>query len=450
MFGTEKMKKRVRELELKLGRAEEYITDILTFRAGEKATAVRQSANPYRDRESLVAELVNKYKGYAPAGSQLVQRIVDTRAAFTMANGLSARSAKPGEGGAELDFIRRLIKQNQLAGQFGQQLAVEKELEGQVLLVLDYDPGLDSARVRFISWNDTHYEVNYADETYAEIRSITYAGPDNETVSVPPSRAVFIKFNSRIHSREGVPALSGLLQEAEDIDYALRDWRRINCFFASPTPYFKTRDIQEAKDLYDRLLAPGVDWKIGKVFAGPAEFSLVGMSDQGSMSIQREIETKVKVLAGGAGVPVQFLGFPEFMSNRATAENTMEPVALVSISEQRSWIGGFTELFDKAILLRSRMAPAEADPLSPGKVVPVMRFVTTAQVERLRDLYFPLWKESAISLETLLHMLPDVEAEDVPPANRASADEKKKQSGELTNNEAGDKSSETPDQQGAQ
>ena len=34
---------------------------------------------------------------------------------------------------------------------------------------------------------------------------------------------MFIKFNSRIHSREGVPTLSGLLQEAEDIDRALRD-----------------------------------------------------------------------------------------------------------------------------------------------------------------------------------------------------------------------------------
>jgi len=256
------------------------------------------------------------------------------------------------------------------------------------------------------------YEVRYADETYTEIKAITYETDDNVTVSVPPDRSVFIKFNARIHSREGVPTLSGLLQEAEDIDYALRDWRRINRYFASPTPYFKTQDIQEAKDLYDRLLAPGVDWKIGKVFAGPAEFSLVGMSDHGFDSIQREIETKVKMLAGGAGVPVQFLGFPEFMSNRATAENTMEPVALVSVSEQRSWLGGFTELFDKAIELRNRMAPAGAEKLSTGKVAPSMQFVTKAQIDRLRELYFPLWKSDAISLETLLKLLPDVGVED--------------------------------------
>jgi hypothetical protein len=412
LFGRKNIKKRVRELELKLASAEEYITDILTYKAGEKATSVQPAANAYLSREKLVAELVKKYKGYAAAGNQLIQRIVDTRAAFTMANGLSARPVTPGDGEAELAFVKSMIARNQLDGQFGQQLAVEKELEGQVLLVLDYQADLDVSSVRFISWNDTHYEVHYADETYTEIKAITYETDDNVTVSVPPARSVFIKFNARIHSREGVPTLSGLLQEAEDIDHALRDWRKINRFFASPTPYFKTLDIQEAKDLYDRLLAPGVDWKIGKVFAGPAEFSLVGMSDHGFDSIQREIETKVKMLAGGAGVPVQFLGFPEFMSNRATAENTMEPVALVSVSEQRSWLGGFAELFDKAIELRNRMAPAGAEKLSTGKVAPSMQFVTSAQIDRLRELYFPLWQEKAISLDALIRLLPEVNEKD--------------------------------------
>ncbi len=417
MIGRKTLKRKVSDLELKLARTEEYITDILTYKAGEKALSLGSSANPYQSRERLVAELVNKYKGYASAGNQLIQRIVDTRAAFTMANGLSAKPAL-GESGRELEFIRRLIRKNQLDGQFGQQLAVEKELEGQVLLVLDYMPDQDNVQVRFISWNDTHYQVRYADDAYTSIKQIAYEDDDGETVYISPSRAVFIKFNARIHSREGVPTLSGLLQEAEDIDLALRDWRKINRYFASPTPYFKTADIQEAKDLYDRLLQPGVDWKIGKVFAGPAEFSLVGMSDHGFESVQKEIETKVKILAGGAGVPVQFLGFPEFMSNRATAENTLEPVALVSVSEQRSWLGGFQDMFDKAIQLRNRMAPAGERKLAPARVAPAMRFVTRAQVERVQELYMPLFDKGAISLETLLGLLPDVRPEDEEPESK--------------------------------
>lgn len=395
-------------LELRLARAEEFIGDVLSFRAGMKAAGVESAANPYRSRERLVAELVRKYKGYADSGNQLIQRIVDTRAAFAMAGGLSARTADAG-GEAELAFVRRLIRDNQLDGQFGQQLAVEKELEGQVLLVLDRKGG--RVRVRFVSWNDTHYEVRYADDSYTEVEGIEWDG-ERGRVRVPPEQAVFIKFNARIHSREGVPTLSGLLPEAEDIDRALRDWRKINRYFASPTPYFKTRDIQEAKDLYDRLLAPGVDWRIGKVFVGPAEFSLVGMTSDGCDSIRQEIETKVKILAGGAGVPVQFLGFPEFMSSRATAENTLEPVALVSIAEQRSWLVGFAELFDKAIALE---ASAGAD-LAPGRVSPVMRFVTRAQLDSLRDLYLPLWQSGAIPLEALLRLLPDFDPEREAPA----------------------------------
>jgi len=410
LFGLTGKRKKRAELETKLARAEEYITDILTYKAGEKALAVSASANPYRSRETLVAELVNKYKGYAEAGNQLIQRIVDTRAAFTMANGLSAKA--PDSAGAELDFIERLIADNRLDGQFGQQLAVEKELEGQVLLTLDYLPERDRVMARFISWNDTHYQVEYADHAYTEIKSISYDDENGGKVNVPPSRAVFIKFNARIHSREGVPTLSGLLQEAEDVDRALRDWRTINRYFASPTPYFKTRDMMEAKDLYDRLLQPGVNWKIGKVFAGPAEFSLVGMSDQGAESIRREIETKVKILAGGSGVPVQFLGFPEFMSNRATAENTMEPVAVVSMSEQRSWLGGFAELFDKAIEIRNALAPAGTGKLETGKVVPHMRFVTAAQARRLKDLYLPLWQSGALTQRALFDLLPDLVQED--------------------------------------
>jgi len=414
MFGNGKWKKRAKDLELSLRKTQEYITDILTYRAGEKAQGVSAHSNPYDSREKLVAELVRKYKGYARSGNQLIQRIVDTRAAFTMAGGLKA-VAKGQQYSAELSFIRELIDINELDGQIGQQLAVEKELEGQILLLLDWDPEIENARIKFVSWNDTHYEVHYLDNFYHKIEKVSYLASDEQQgeseVEIPADRAVFIKFNARINSREGVPTLSGLLQEAEDIDRGLRDWRKLNQYFASPTPYFRTQDMQEAKELYDQLLSPGINWRIGKVFAGPAEFSLVEMSATGAESIRQEIETKIKILAGGSGVPVQFLGFPEFMSNRATAENMMEPVALVSISEQRSWQQGFKELFDKAIVLRNEMISPLKKPLKTGAVEPRMKFITQAQVDRLIQLYYPLWQSGGINLKTLLSLLPDIDPE---------------------------------------
>lgn len=419
-----RLKNRVEKLELSLAKSQEFITDVLTFQAGQKALANLAAPNPYNSREKLIRELIKKYKGYADYGNQIIQRLVDTRAAFTMAGGLKVVPKNPDKDRREMEFITELVDINQLDGQLGQQLAVEKELEGQILLALEWEPKIQNVRIRYISWNDTQYEVKYEDQNYSTIKQISYSCDTDEASSsgaeayprerakqvvMPTEQAVFIKFNARINSREGIPTLSGLLVEAEEIDKALRDWRQINRYFASPTPYFKTEDIQEAKDLYDRLLSPRINWRIGKVFAGPAEFKLVGMDYAGAESIRQEIETKIKILAGGAGVPVQFLGFPEFMSNRATAENTMEPVALISISEQRSWMGGFKELFDKAITLRNVHAPQGSMKLRTGVIEPKMKFITQAQVDRLVNLYYPLWQQGAISLNTLLGLLPDID-----------------------------------------
>jgi len=127
MFQEKKWKTKARELELSLRQAQEYITDILTYRAGEKAQSVPAACNPYDSREKLVAELVRKYKGYARSGNQLIQRIVDTRASFTMAGGLKAADPER-KSRDELAFIRALIdrKKQEIAGidfQFKQALA---------------------------------------------------------------------------------------------------------------------------------------------------------------------------------------------------------------------------------------------------------------------------------------------------------------------------------------
>jgi len=50
-------------------------------------------------------------------------------------------------------------------------------------------------------------------------------------------------------------------------------------------------------------------------------------------------------------------------------------------------------------------------PLQSGAVEPKMKFITQAQVERLIQLYYPLWRDGAISLRTLLSLLPDIDPE---------------------------------------
>lgn len=404
------LKAELDDLREKHRKTQEYITDILTWRAGEKALSASNGANPYRSREKLVAEIVEKYKGYAAFGNQLVQRIVDTRAAFALGRGIRAKAGGDGAE-AECDFIKTFLAHNELDGQFAQQLAVEKELEGQVLLKIE--PRFEGdefvgVRTVFVSWNDTHYDVIF--ESEGDRKPLCAKWRDRESgreVEIPREQMVFLRFNATANAREGIPTLSGLLQEAEDIDKALRDWRTINRYFASPTPYFRTEDASGARDLYERLSDPEVNWRIGKVFVGPAEFSLVGMDASGVESLRVEIEMKIKILSGGAGVPLQFLGFPEFMSNRSTAENTMEPVEAIALAERQSWLAGFKELFDKAIALRNEYAAPSDGILRSGLVEPQIPFVTRGQIETLCRLYLPALEAGAIDQKTFLSMLPE-------------------------------------------
>jgi hypothetical protein len=50
-------------------------------------------------------------------------------------------------------------------------------------------------------------------------------------------------------------------------------------------------------------------------------------------------------------------------------------------------------------------------PLSSGVIDPQMKFITQAQVDRLIQLYYPLWQAGGINLKTLLGLLPDIDPE---------------------------------------
>jgi hypothetical protein len=367
-------------------------------------------SNRYTERAAIIGEIIRKYRGVAERGNQLVGRIIDTRAAFALGAGIGCQQRKEVESGdchAELDFIRRFLELNGLDGGTAQQLSREKEFEGQLCLVLANDSEADNVSAEVLSWFDTRYEINLDPRRYSRVINLIYgAGDPERRVALPPERFVFFRFNNRINSAEGVPNLAGLLTECESLDRALTDWRSINHYFASPTPFFRCSDAEQAKDLQARLA--GANWKIGKALAANADFSFVGIDSAGVESLQHEIETLVKVISAGSGVPVQYLGFPEFMSNRSTAENTLEPVSLVAQSEQQSWRSGFAELFDKAIEIHNR---ATGGALRPGLIQPSFSFANSRQLQLVEKIYMPLLLESKISLETFLGLLPGVDAQ---------------------------------------
>ncbi len=365
-----------------------------------------EGGNPYTNKSALVQALIRKYHGYDTLGNALVRRIVNTHAAFVWGRGLSLIKTEQAE--REFEYLSAVMKFNDLAGHLGIQLGIEAGIEGQVLALLEWDRENGLPRIKFLSWLDTHYKPHYRDNDYTRFEGVTYQDADGISREIPAQNCVLLKFNCRLNDPEGNPLLAGLLPLCDDIEEALYQIRLHNRLFASITPHMKVKDMAEAKEVY-QLMMNTYKWRHGKLLVSPSDYSLVGPQGTATIDcIRGEIETKIKILSGGTGIPVQFLGFPEFMSNRATAQNTMEPVSVVSRSEQNIWVQGLSELFNKALTMKNKYSPPGSIALKTGRVAPRFAWVTQGDLDNISNLYYPMVKDGMLSLRTLLGMLDQV------------------------------------------
>jgi hypothetical protein len=235
----------------------------------------------------------------------------------------------------------------------------------------------------------------------------TFTDSDGKKQTILNDFATLMKFNARINDKYGTSDFGGVLHVLDNLSKGLEQWYSMNWLFAHPTPFFKTENMQDGKDLTDYLVDQ--KWKLGQFFAGPADMDLKsGAGDSGS--IKEKLTMDARIVTAKLGVPIQFMGFPDLMSNRATAVNTMEPVEAVSLAEQKVWKTGFQDMFDKAIALYNSRVPLGDRFLTPGLIEPVLPFITANQLKMLIDLYLPAWIDGALSLETLLARIPDVKA----------------------------------------
>jgi hypothetical protein len=193
-----------------------------------------------------------------------------------------------------------------------------------------------------------------------------------------------------------------VLAQCENLDKALSDWRKMNRLFASPTPYFECVDLEAAKKMQAALAA--INWKIGKSLAGVGKFTMVGMTDSGKDSLEKEIIMNAKMISGDTGIPVHFLGFPELMSNRATSTDLFEMIMASTAKERLVWAGFYEELFDKALALANSN-------YRPGVVKVEILQVSDAKIQELSTVWLPLYTANVIDLDYMLSKIPDADPE---------------------------------------
>lgn len=366
--------------------------------------------NTYTTHADQTSEIINKYQGVASYGTTLVKRLVNVAAALQVPNGieLDGDSKLP-----EYAYLDLFLDTNQLNEGVAIQLAKEAQFEGQVLLELVWDESDSMVKIRHTMLRSGAYQVH-------PIGLSNLTGPyeavwieDNEVVKTLSGDAMaFVAFNATRNENdyiEGWPTLGSLLMRLDTISRDLNDWRVTNKLFAHPTPVFQCETQDEVDSLTAQLTASG--WTVGTAIAFRGKFLLVA-SESYYLTFRNAIETNVKLVSGGSGVSIAWLGFADVMSNRATAESLGEPLEIVSAADIATWSSFYEEIFNSVIALRNLNLDSNQK-LKPGLIKPKLKPMSDRQWQKLKELFMPAAKDNLLTRQAFLEQIPnfDIDAE---------------------------------------
>jgi hypothetical protein len=383
------------------------IDDITT---AQKLDDKKYVGNDYQEYKKTIAEIAKKYDGEAEWGVLQTGNIIDVRAAFIIGQGVTVipveKEEKPSD---EMKFVKDFFAYNSLDREMPQEFAKEAEIEGCFLAELVWNEEDKQVSVQFRSRVDKEYNVHHVENDYSWYDSVSWRDKDSSTDTVlKEPHFVYSRFGGRIHQpNKPIPKVGKCLSQIEALDKALRDWREINHLYVAPIPTIECVDEKAAKAMNSATAK--VNWKLRKmvVIAGKLVYAQPNLQG-GNEALEKEITTNAKMISGTTGVPVHFLGLPDLMSNRATADNLMELVSASTSKERIIWIGTYGEIIEKAMKIHNEKSGKTL--LDPSRCKVIIPFVTEAAWKRIVEIFLPAYLEGAITLETFLEEIPGFNA----------------------------------------
>ena len=396
-----RLEAQVTELKTQLGEIQHF-WDVLSG----VDPIVRTEGNPYPTYTEQVYQLSRMYTGKAIWGSPIAKNVIDVRASFIISEGVKP-IANNENVDREMQFINDFLDRNGLDEEAPQDWAKEAEIEGKFLVRLT--PNIQDRQIdaRVIPWTQHSYTVNSAGDDYAQFDSVVYrVNKTGADVKLNSNQFVFKRFGGRTADvNDAQPKCGNIIWNMESLHKAMLDWRKINRFYASPTPHFKVADKNEADVLQAKLAA--VRWKIGMALVTTAEMNLVEMSK--ADPVRSEITAHAQIVSGSSGVPVHFLGFPELMSNRSTADTFFELIGASTGKERKIWTGFYEELFSKAMAMANENFQYGFNVSAIGAEIPQ---ATATKFAELQNFWLPARVDGEISRETFLSKVPNIDVED--------------------------------------
>ncbi len=329
----------------------------------------------YNSYAKQVTQLGKLYDNIADWGCMIGKNVIDMRTAFSVGKGVRVVKHKDFKGDAtkELAWCKEFMRFNNLDEEMPQEYAKEAEIEGKILLRLLVDETAKNVRVIHVPWRKFNYTIYTPDWDFFNYTKAEYIGSGKPGIKFDLTRDFFVykRFGggaSKIN--ETPPKTAFILREMEDLDKAIVDWRKINRIFAAPTPTFTTPDETTAKKFNEWI--DGGNFRIGKalVIGGQdVSYDLVGWEGDGYTTLKEETQTLAKTISGTTGIPVHFLGYPELLSNRDTAENLIELIVLSTNKERNTWMGAYEELFQKAMIIYNTVYGTKLDPMAVDSTI---------------------------------------------------------------------------------
>ena len=380
--------------------------------------------NDYQDIKDAVEEIDKKYRNASDWGCFQTGSIVDLRAAFIIQEGISIIAATSQEDAKrEIQFTEKLLEFNYLDKEISQAYAVEGEIEGRILLTLNWIKDAENIAINFVSWQKKQYKVEANKVNYLQYEKVKWKEGDTDK-SLNEDEFVYKKFGGRISNpNEAVPKVMRCLTQIEQLDKALRNWREINRLYSAPIPEVEVAQANQVAPMQTAM--DKLNWKTKKAFAHVGKFGYKSPPISGVTSLENEIIMKAKMISGATGIPIQFLGLPDVLSNRATAENLLDLIYAATVRERETWKGAYKEAITKAMeMFNAQTGLAEkTGRLDPKKIDIDIPMVSDQDWQRLIDFWLPARISGEISKQLFLNKIPNVNVDD--EIKRSEEDSKK-------------------------
>jgi len=372
--------------------------------------------NNYRKYHEQVKFCYDAYSGDIDYGSEILRGVVQTKVAFTGGEGLSIFAEKK----TTQKYIDKFLEYNKLNGSRLIKMLEIGELEGKNLICLEKDVKNEIMKARSFSWYTNQYKVTCNGLDTDDIKSIMYKREDEEQErSIRTDASVYVRLGGTDYDVDHTSTdMHCVLTDMENFSRAKYDLRKNNHLFAKLTPFFKTEN-QEGANSINNSIGDG-EWEIGQGYAGTADFSLVGPGTGALEALKGEMELALKNIAATTGIPIHWLGWPELMSNRATAENLLEVVNAATKKRRLLWEEGIKELIKKSMILAIDNGFEDNNILGDFQVK--LPLISLANLKMIADIWIPLMDLGVISMSTLRNKLPEIN-----PSEEKKLVEKEKQ-----------------------